>query len=70
MAQHVHVIDAFRPGGHPRDQAGHLHIGVHPGRDAGPDMTGGEVRQPAPLRQGHQRDQPARDTRFGSSNDA
>ena len=57
VPQHVHVIDAVRPGGHPRDQAGHLQVRVHPGPAGDRDVLADQVRQAAALRQGHDRDQ-------------
>ena len=57
MPQHVHVIDAVRPGGHPRDQARHLQIRVHPGPAGDRDMLADQARQATALRQRHDRDQ-------------
>ena len=49
VPQHVHVIDAVRPGGHPRDQAGDLQVRVHPGPAGDRDVLADQVRQAAAL---------------------
>ena len=56
-APQVHVIDAVRPGRHPRDQARHLQLRVDPARPTGPDMRSDQISKPGPLRQAHERDQ-------------
>ena len=58
MPQQVHVIDAVRARGHPRDQARDLQVRVDPAFTARPDMRRNQARQPGALRQGHHRDQP------------
>jgi hypothetical protein len=57
VAQHVHVIDAVRPGGHPGNEAARFQVRVHPGPATGPDMPADQGRQAAPFGQGQQRDQ-------------
>jgi hypothetical protein len=57
VPQDIHVIDAVRPGGHPRDQAGDLQVRVHAGPAGNPDVLAGQVRQAAAPGQGHHRDQ-------------
>jgi hypothetical protein len=49
VAQHVHVIDAVRSRGHPRDQAARLQVRIHPGRARDLDMPTDQARQAAPF---------------------
>ncbi len=57
VPQHVHVIDALRPGGHPSHQARRLHPRVYPAAAAEPDMLCHQLAQASPLRQRHHRHQ-------------
>ncbi len=57
VPQQVHVIDAVRPGNHPRRQAADLQVRVHPAPAADLDVLRDQVLQGRPLRQGHHRDQ-------------
>jgi hypothetical protein len=52
VPQDVQVIDAVRASGHPRDQAAHLQVRVHPARAAGAEVLTDQVSQPGLLRQG------------------
>jgi len=70
VPQQVQVIDAVRPADHPSHQARDLQLRVHPARLGDAHVLAGQCRQADPLRQGHHRIRPARDMRFGSSNDA
>jgi hypothetical protein len=60
VPQQRHVLDAVRPGEHPRHQGSHLRPGVRApiGRHA--QMLVGQAAQPHPLNQREHRDQPRR----------
>src|SRR5665647_700566 len=58
VTEQVHGVDGVRTGDHPRDQRRDLHAGVGPGRPRDPHVSSGQVVQPGPLGQGHDRDQP------------
>ena len=64
------VIDAVRPGGHPRDQARHLQARVDAALAARPDALRDQVVRPARCASAITGTRLTCDTRFGSSNDA
>ena len=57
VPEHPRVIDAVRPGGHPRHQARDLQVRVDAALAARPDVLRDQVRQAGALRQCHHRDQ-------------
>ena len=59
VPQQAHVIDRVGAGGHARDQAPDLQVGVDPALAARPDVLREQFRQAGPLREGHHRHQAA-----------
>ena len=59
VTQQVHVLDAVRPGDHPRDQRGHLRPGVRALVRRHRQLLLGQRSQTRPLRQPQHRNQPA-----------
>jgi hypothetical protein len=57
MAQQIQVIDRVRARGHPRHQAGHLHLRVRPGLRRDLHMPAHQRMQSGALGQRHHRDQ-------------
>jgi len=70
VPQHIQVVDAVRPGRSSR-RPGTAPLGARLPSSAGdPDVLTGQGSQAGPLRQAITGTRPARETRFGSSNDA
>jgi len=57
VPQHVQVIDAVCPGGHPRHQAADLQPGVRAARPPDAHLLAGQGEQARALGQAHHRDQ-------------
>ena len=71
VPQQVHVLDAVRPAGHPGDQAGRPSAGaLTPHGPPGRTCSATSSVSPARWASAMTGTSPARDTRFGSSNDA